>query len=235
MTRSAIIAGLTLVLALPVPAFAQAYQCSIPRRIEAPRPAKPDGPVRAKPVAAYVLAISWSPEYCKMGGNKNSMQCSGRNGYFGFVLHGLWPQATRGAPPQWCPTRLRPAPKLIRRNLCMTPVPWLLEHEWAKHGSCMVRRPETYFKVSAILWRSLRWPDANHLSRSKTLTAGDLREAIVRRNPDWSKSQVGIDANERGWLRGVRLCYGKDFMPRTCPRATFGPADSAPLKIWRGL
>lgn len=231
----AIKAAISLALALPAPAFAQAYQCSLPRRIEAPKTVRPDGPVRRKPVGSYILAVSWSPEYCRFGSSLNTMQCSGSNGRFGFVLHGLWPQGARGAPPQWCSTRLRPSPELIRRNLCMTPVPWLLAHEWAKHGSCMVKRPETYFKVSAILWRSLRWPDADRLSRDKDLTAGKLREAFVLRNPDWRADQIGINTSRNGWLRGIRLCYGKDFMPRTCTSASFGPANSAPLKIWRGL
>lgn len=221
--------------ALPAPAIAQAYQCVLPQRIERPRPATPDGPVRRVPVAGYVLAASWSPEYCKMSGEQGSMQCSGRNGRFGFILHGLWPEARNGPPPQWCAIAPRPSPETIRRNLCMTPVPWLLEHEWAKHGSCMTKKPETYFRVSAILWRSLRWPDADRLSRQKDLTAGDLRQAFVRANPSWRTSQVGILASRNGWLREVQLCYGRDFMPRDCPRRSFGPADSAPLKIWRGL
>jgi len=235
MKRLEIAALWPLALALPAPVFAQAYQCSLPRRVDVPAPVTPDGPVRRKPVASYILAASWSPEYCRMDGKRDTMQCSGRNGRFGFVLHGLWPEAARGPPPQWCPTRLRPSPDLIRRNLCMTPAPSLLAHEWAKHGSCMVKKPETYLKVSAILWRSLRWPDADRLSRRKNLTAGDLREAFVRRNPDWKPSQVGIETSRSGWLRGLRLCYGTDFMPRNCSRSGLGPADSAPLRIWRGL
>ncbi len=235
MRMPAIKAAISLALALPAPVLAQAYQCSLPRQIEAPKPVKPDGPARRKPVASYILAASWSPAYCRFGSSRNTMQCSRRNGRFGFVLHGLWPQGAKGAPPQWCSTARRPSPELIRRNLCMTPAPALLAHEWAKHGSCMVKRPETYFKVSAILWRSLRWPDADRLSRDKDLTAGKLREVFILRNPDWKADQIGIDTSCNGWLRGIRLCYGKNFMPRTCPKASFGPANSAPLKIWRGL
>jgi ribonuclease T2 len=33
----------------------------------------------------------------------------------------------------------------------------------------------------------------------------------------------------------VHLCYGKDFMPAACEKNTFGPRDTTPLKIWRGL
>lgn len=216
-------------------ARAQAYQCTLPQRIERPREPRPDGPVRRLPVAGYILAASWSPEYCKMSGEKGTMQCSSRNGRFGFILHGLWPEAKAGPPPQWCNIRPRPSADLIRRNLCMTPAPRLLEHEWAKHGSCMVKKPETYFKISAILWRSIVWPDADRLSRGRNLTAGDLRRAFVRANPGWKTSHVGILASRTGWLREVHLCYGRDFMPTDCPRRNFGPADTAPLKIWRGL
>ena len=225
------IVGVTPVLA-PA-AFAQAYQCRPPQRIEALRPITPDSPARRLPIARYTLAASWSPEFCK--NDRGSMQCSGRNGRFGFVLHGLWPEAQFGLPPQWCAMTPRPSPELLRRNLCMTPAPWLLEHEWAKHGSCMSRTPEAYFRTASILWRSLRWPDADRLSRKQGLTVGDVREAFVLANPDWKREQVGVDVNRNGWLRELRLCYGRDFMPEACSRRALGPPDSAALKIWRGL
>jgi len=217
------------------PATAQAYQCVPPRRIEPVQPIEPDGPARRTAIAGYTLAASWSPEYCRRPRDKGTMQCSGANGRFGFVLHGLWPEAGSGPPPQWCRLAPRPSPDLVRRQLCMTPVPWLLEHEWAKHGSCMAKRPETYYRVSAILWRSLRWPDADRLSRRPDLTAGDLRRAFVAANPGWRTSQVALRTGKTGWLREIHLCYGRDFLPRDCSRARLGPRDEAPLRIWRGL
>lgn len=225
--------ALVLTLALAAPALAQAYQCRLPQRVEPLRPVQPDGPVRRTAVARYTLAVSWSPEFCK--NDRGSMQCSGRQGRFGFVLHGLWPEARVGLPPQWCAMTPRPSLELIRRNLCMTPVPWLLEHEWAKHGSCMTRTPEAYFRTAAILWRSLRWPDADRLSRRDGLTVGDLREAFVLANPEWKREQIGVSLSRNGWLRELRLCYGRNFMPQNCPRDARGPLDSTPLKIWRGL
>ncbi|CDO36622.1 ribonuclease T [Novosphingobium sp. KN65.2] len=228
-------AGLVLAALTPVPALAQAYQCAVPRSIAPVGPQAPDGPVRKVAVAGYTLAASWSPDYCKMSGETDSMQCSRRNGRFGFVLHGLWPEARNGPAPQWCATRPLPSPDLLRRHMCMTPSASLLAHEWAKHGSCMTKRPETYFKVSAILWRSIRWPDADRLSREDDLTVGDLRRAFLAGNPDWTADQVGVDVSRGGWLRAIELCYGKDFMPRACDRRQWGPGDSTPLKIWRGL
>jgi ribonuclease T2 len=227
--------ALWLLAALPAPALAQAYRCTPPQRFELPRPVQPDGPPVRVPVAGYTLAASWSPEYCRSPKDKASMQCSGANGRFGFVLHGLWPEARSGPPPQWCSLTPRPSPQVIRGNLCLTPVPWLIEHEWAKHGSCMARTPEAYYRASAALWRSLRWPDADRLSRQEGLTVGDLRRAFLQRNPAWKAEQVGVLVSRTGWLREVHLCYGRDFLPARCDRQSFGPADSAGLKIWRGL
>ena len=117
----------------------------------------------------------------------------------------------------------------------MTPVPWLLEHEWLKHGTCMTRDPAKYLKVSGILWRSLRWPDADRLSRKVDLTAGDLRSEFLLANPSFRREQVGISTSRTGWLRDVRICYDRRFCPTRCDRQEFGAADATPLRIWRGL
>ncbi len=224
-----------LLALLPSPALAQAYQCAVPGTIAPLAPVRPDGPVRRAPIAGYTLAASWSPDYCKTSGDTRSMQCAKEHGRFGFVLHGLWPEAARGPSPQWCGAPSVLSPQVQRQHLCMTPSPRLLAHEWAKHGSCMVGTPEKYFRVSAILWRSIHWPDADRLSRKRGLTAGDLREEFVAANRGWARESVGIEMSRTGWLRAIRLCYGKGFLPGRCPARQFGPADSAPLKIWRGL
>lgn len=224
-----------LLALLPAPAVAQAYQCAVPRTLAPVRPEAPDGLVRKPPVAGYTLAASWSPDYCKTSRETRTMQCSGAGGRFGFILHGLWPVAKGGPPPQWCARAPALSADVLRRHLCMTPSPGLMAHEWAKHGTCMTRRPETYFKVAAILWRSLRWPDADHLSRQENLTVGDLRQAFAALNPGWSAQGIGIELSRTGWLREVRLCYGRDFRPRRCARAQLGPGDATALKIWRGL
>ncbi|PNU01666.1 ribonuclease T2 family protein [Novosphingobium guangzhouense] len=231
-SAAALIAALAL---LPAQAWAQAYQCSVPRTIAPVRPLTPDGPVRRTTIAGYTLAASWSPDYCKTSGDARSMQCNPAHGRFGFILHGLWPEAARGPAPQWCATQPVPTPQILRENLCMTPSPGLLAHEWAKHGSCMVATPQKYFRVSAILWRSIHWPDADRLSRKKGLTVGHLREEFVAANPGWPHEAVGVEISRTGWLREVQLCYGKDFRPAHCPARQYGPADSAALKIWRGL
>lgn len=222
---------------LPASALAQAYQCSVPAGPVSVPAAPRDGPVRQVPIAGYTLALSWSPEYCRTRQNSaaDRRQCSGQAGRFGFIVHGLWPEGRGGAWPQWCPNAQPLPPAEARRNLCMTPSARLLAHEWAKHGACMVRRPENYFKVTRILWNSLRWPDFDRLSRQEGLTAGAVRRAIAQANPYWEPEHIGLVVNDRGWLREMRLCYGRDFMPAPCDARRFGPADMAELRIWRGL
>lgn len=220
---------------LPVPAMAQAYQCTLPRSIAPVGPVTPDAATRRASVIGYTLAASWSPDYCKTSGDARSMQCTKSNGRFGFILHGLWPEGGRGGTPQWCAGTTTLPAELLRQHLCMTPSPELIAHEWARHGTCMTRRPETYFKVSAILWHSIHWPDADRLSRKDDLTAGDLRDEFVAANRGWSREAVGVGLSRTGWLRELRLCYGRDFRPARCPRRQFGPADTTPIRIWRGL
>lgn len=223
---------------LPAPALAQAYQCRVPQRIEMPRPPQPDGPRRTTPVRAYTLAISWSPEFCRGGAaarDPANLQCNGSIGRFGFVLHGLWPESGAGKYPQWCATTPRPSETELKANLCMTPVPWLLEHEWAKHGSCMASTPAAYFRTASRMWNALRLPDGDRLSRQPGLTAGDLRRAFAARNPGYPVSAIGIRASNGGWLREIHLCHDRRFRPAPCGAGKFGPKNDVPLKIWRGL
>lgn len=238
MSRAALaLLGAALLLPAGARAHAQAYQCQAPSGpVSVPKIAR-DGPVRRMPVAGYTLALSWSPEFCRgrEGSAAHRRQCGGRAGRFGLVLHGLWPEAAGGSWPQWCAERVSPAPDVIRPHLCMMPSERMMAHEWAKHGSCMVRTPKTYFKVAAILWRSLRLPDLDLLSRRKGLDAGLVRQSFVAANPAWKPEQVGLSLSGNGWLEEIRLCYGKDFMPARCDRGRFGPADSREVKIWRGL
>ena len=226
---------LVLSLLLAAPLSAQAYQCSLPRTASVPAIER-DGPVRSVPVTGYTLALSWSPEFCRMRENDRGQarQCSGRAGRFGFVLHGLWPDGARSWP-QWCATRARPSAQTVARQLCRSPSTRLVARQWAKHGACMTRQPQTYYRVSNILFDSLRWPDFDRLSRKPDLSAGDVRDWFVAANRGWRTDAVGIKLNERGWLEELRLCYDRRFLPTPCDRQRLGPADDSEVKIWRGL
>ena len=227
-----LLAGALLVL--PVAAEAQPLQCRMPQQIEAQALPQPDGPRRILPIQGYTLALSWSPEFCRrhQHDNRSALQCDGQMGRFGFILHGLWPESEPGHWPQWCSDK-PVAAETLRRNLCMTPSPSLLTHEWAKHGTCMARSPEGYFKAGAALMRSLRFPDMASLSRRSNLTRGDLRAAFRRATPLLPAAAIRVSANRRGWLEEVYICYTRDFRPAPCGKA--GTDDRKTLKIWLSL
>lgn len=223
-----------LALGVATQAHAQAWQCRVPQQVEAPALPAPDGPRRVLSIRGYTLALSWSPEFCKAhkGDRASATQCGGGMGRFGFVLHGLWPESAPGLWPQWCAAKPVPV-ETVRRNLCLTPSPGLIAHEWAKHGSCMARSPDGYYRAAAALMRPIRFPDMARLSRQEGLTAGDLRRAMVEATPFLPSEAIRVKANRRGWLQEMHLCYGANFMPATC--ADRGADDSAPLKIWRSF
>lgn len=229
--------ALAALLVAPGAAQAQAYQCRAPSG-QVSVPAVPrDGPVRQVPITGYTLAVSWSPEYCRARRDNpaDDRQCSGRSGRFGFVLHGLWPEGRGVEWPQWCPARQQLTSRELARNLCMTPSARMLAHEWAKHGACMAPRPESYFRTARTLWSGLRWPDFDRLGRRGDLTAGEVREEFAQANRLWQPAAVGLVLNQRGWLQELRLCYDRRLRPAACDARRFGPADSAPVQIWRGL
>ena len=215
-------------------AMAQAYQCALPPKVAVPR-ISPDAAPRRMPVTGYTLALTWSPEFCRLreDDTRNARHCSGRAGRFGFTVHGLWPDSGQGWP-QWCRADT-PDPAALRRNLCISPNAALLARQWVKHGSCMARRPATYYRVMRILYGGLQWPDFARLSRDEGLTAAVVRERFADANPGWFEGAVGVHLNERGWLQELRLCYTKRFMPKACDARRYGAADAAPVKIWRGL
>jgi ribonuclease T2 len=86
----------------------------------------------------YVLALSWAPNYCASHPADHSSECQ-VGGHKSFVLHGLWPQANNAAPPMSC-TPARPVPhSVVDHMLEFMPTRALIQHEWAKHGTCSGR------------------------------------------------------------------------------------------------
>ena len=227
--------ALLLVFA-PSLASAQAYQCRAPQVSSVPQ-VSPDQRPRVVPITGYTLALSWSPAFCRTRQDSRShrVQCSGDNGRFGFVVHGLWPQGSRTWP-QWCGSANRLTPNQVRQNMCMMPSARLIARQWEKHGSCMVKKPETYLAVTKVLWESLRIPDYDRISREEGLTAGRIRQAFADANGRmWQPAHVGVKLNRDGWLEELRLCYNKRFRPTRCDDRRYGARDERKAKIWRGL
>lgn len=230
-----------LVLAMlvaPAAAQAQAYRCAIPGGIARPHAdlASAEQPRRVLPIGGYTLALTWAPQYCRGHARDAAarIECGGGN-RFGFTLHGLWPDGEGREWPQYCrATDLLP-PRVVRANLCATPSAQLLQHKWAKHGTCMAgETPASYFRRSTGLFARLRYPDVDALSRRPTLTAGALAAALARSNPGLGPGVVRVTTTRDGWLDEVWLCLDRGFRYARCRADGGGVPASAPLRIWRG-
>lgn len=229
-----------LAFALPGVAQAQANQCVIPRNVATPHPDLPsaDQPKRVLPIGSYTLALTWAPEYCRIRKTDSAarFQCgTGRSGgnRFGFTLHGLWPDGVGKEWPQYCAATPIVLQRVIRDTLCSTPSPQLIQHEWAKHGTCMSTTPAAYFRSSTRLYAGLRYPDMDSLSRSP-LTVGDFAGALAKANPGLPATSIRVTATKQGWLDEIWLCLDKAYRYERCRPNSGGLATSADLKIWRG-
>jgi ribonuclease T2 len=225
----------------PAPTMAQAWQCQPPRFL--PRPAlelPPSGQRARTAIDGYVLALGWSPEYCR--GRRHDpaarFQCSGEIGDFGFVLHGLWPDAKGPNDPQYCRSVGVLPRRTVTENICLSPSPQLLQHQWAKHGSCLANRPDAYFGAARLLFNAIEFPDMARLSRESDrgtpLTAQVLAERLDDLNDGLPANAVTVKTNSKGWLQEVHICLGTDFKPRQCTALTRRASATAQIKIWRG-
>jgi ribonuclease T2 len=228
---------LSALLLLPGFANAQALSCQVPVALDKPRFDGPNEktPRRLVPTASYTLAISWSPQYCRdwAGRPSPNFQCQ-RDNRFGFVLHGLWPDGTGKVWPQYCRAVPLIDEKTIRANLCMTPSVQLLQHEWAKHGSCMSGTADDYFNRARKLYAPLRFPDMAALSRRETLTAAGVAAAIARENRGLAANMMRVTVTREGWMEEVWICLNRNFRYRRCPAHQGGADPARPVKIWRG-
>jgi ribonuclease T2 len=161
----------------------------------------------------YVLALSWSPDYCA---KKNDPQQCKQGKKLGFVLHGLWPQYQRGYPSNCSAEKLPPSVKQQFPNLF--PSDKLYNHEWEKHGTCTGKTPLEYLALSKQYKESVAIPTAyNRPSQPFRTTIKDLKSAFVSTNRQFTDDGVAPSCSGSGrFLQEVLICYSKDGKPGPC-------------------
>lgn len=212
----------------------QGAQCRVPAELPAPRGVRAPDPseVRRLPIGGYTLALSWSPQYCAAGDRRGDTQCDGRAGRFGFILHGLWPEGKGGRGwPQYCAPAAIVPKAVLAAHFCTTPSVHLMQHEWARHGTCMARRPEEYFSRGRALYQQLRLPDMAELARRKPLAAGTVARAFAANNAGLDVEMIRIRTDRAGYLSEVWLCLDTAFRSTRCPAGKRGAALSTLIRI----
>ncbi|HLO85561.1 MAG TPA: ribonuclease [Nostocaceae cyanobacterium] len=163
----------------------------------------------------YVLALSWSPDYCATAPRPDPGQCnSGKK--LGFVLHGLWPQYKKGFPAN-CTNGKLPA-ALKKKYAGLFPSATLSDHEWEKHGTCSGKTPDQYLAFSKKIKESVVIPTAyNRPSQPFRITNQEFKNAFVSANRGFNADGIAPSCSGSGrFLQEVLICYSKDGQPIGC-------------------
>jgi ribonuclease T2 len=172
-----------------------------------------DSPAHPGNFDHYLLALSWSPEFCYS--HPSDPQCSAGR-HLGFVVHGLWPESGHGRGQEYCQTGAERLP-ISRELLEVMPDPGLIRHEWAAHGSCTALSPDEYFALIRRAFFSIRIPREFIAPRAPfNISPDGIKRAFERENPGLSGSDIGIECREH-YLSGVEICMTKDLHPMPCP------------------
>ncbi len=203
-------------------AAATALACAIPADLM-PAPVVPQEESRIVPVEHLVLAYYWWPQECRRA---DAAATPGCHAGFGLRVHGLWPDGPGTTYPQFCraPTPLAAAE--VRRNWCLTPSPTLLQHEWAKHGTCHWPDAAHYFADMRRVAARIALPDLD-----RAATAGAVRDAMVAANPRLPRDALFVGTDSNQWLTEVRVCLDLAKRPHGCVGG-LGAPDAVPVRVW---
>lgn len=173
--------------------------------------------VEPQPFDYWLLALSWSPQYCAETTRSNEAQCDTRRPY-GFIVHGLWPQK-ESSRVENCPRAARLPERLVQRLLPLMPSAGLIQYQWNKHGSCTGWPAEDYVRAIEQAWAAVRIPAAYVAPQDYLST--DLRgieRAFQAVNPAFNGAAVAVQCSGN-YLKEVRLCLDKDYHARACDRS----------------
>ncbi len=163
----------------------------------------------------YVLALSWSPEYCDSSGSQDPQECAiGKK--LGFVLHGLWPQNNAGYPSNCSTEKLTAAVKAQFPGLY--PNDSLYEHEWEKHGTCTGLSASQYLSLAKQLKGSLEIPaDFQAPQQPFRATSAQLKQEFTQANPGFTSANFEVNCSGSGrYMEELYVCFSRDGQPVAC-------------------
>ncbi|MDB5570067.1 MAG: ribonuclease [Hyphomicrobiales bacterium] len=166
----------------------------------------------------YLLALSWSPSFCALGGAEKAREQCGSGAARGFVVHGLWPQNERGFPAD-CDHPVRNPPRAaMEAARGVFPEEGLARYEWRKHGTCSGRSPAEYFAEVGRARDRVQIPDSLRApERTQSLDPQDVQRAFIDANRGLRPGMMAVTC-QRGLLQEVRVCMSKDLREfRACP------------------
>lgn len=166
----------------------------------------------------YVMALSWSPNWCALEGDaKASPQCDSREDH-GWILHGLWPQFHQGWP-SYCRTTKRSPSRAQTNDMAdIMGTSGLAWHQWKKHGTCSGLSAAAYYDLSRQAYDSIQRPQIfRKVQDAVRLPAHLIEQAFLKDNPSLTKDSTTITCKQ-GYIQETRICLSKDLSPVPCGR-----------------
>lgn len=178
-------------------------------------PARAEGE-RAGDFDYYVMALSWSANWCADTGDaRGDAQCAPGRG-FDFVLHGLWPQYEEGWP-SYCRTGERDPSR--QESEAMADImggsgaAW---YQWKKHGRCAGLPARSYYALMRDAVARVAVPEVfQRLRRDIRLPASVVEDAFLEANPDLTPDALVVTC-KADRVQEVRICLTKALEPRAC-------------------
>jgi ribonuclease T2 len=164
----------------------------------------------------YVMALSWTPNWCAHEGDrKGSPQCDENQG-LGFTLHGLWPQYEQGWPAHCTTTAANPSRSITNAMADIMGTSGLAWYQWKKHGRCSGLDAAAYFERSRQAYDSIARPEIlRKVSKQLVLPAQVIEQAFLEANPALEADQITITCKS-GRIQEARICLTKDLLLRRC-------------------
>lgn len=171
----------------------------------------------------YLLALSWSPEFCGSPAGARAgtrLQCSAR---LGFVVHGLWPQLNHKPYPHDCGAEADIPADVAeiawRSNPPMPPGDMgLLRHEWSKHGTCSGLGMGQYFSAVKASAEKVKIPEKFIAPQTAiNLQAQEVVEAFAAANPGLQSGMINVDSDRQGNISAIQICFTKQLVFQSCP------------------
>lgn len=164
----------------------------------------------------YVLALSWSANWCaEEGDERNDPQCEAGRGV-AWVVHGLWPQHETGWP-SYCRTVERDPSR--GETAAMADVfggAGQAFYQWKKHGRCAGLSAADYYDTARRAFGSITLPPVfKALRKDVRLPASVVEEAFLEANPGMTRDQITITCSD-GRIQEARICLTRDLAPRRC-------------------
>ncbi len=162
----------------------------------------------------FILALSWSPDYCSAN-SSDAQQCAvGRK--LGFVLHGLWPEYSQGYPSS-CSNQTLPA-GVKAQFPGLFPNDALYTHEWETHGTCSGLSPFLYFTLAKQIKDSIRIPADFQAPQAPFRTGtNQMKQQFAGTNPGLGGSSMAVFCSGSGrFLSALYVCFSKKGEPTAC-------------------